>query len=297
MEIGGKQISNWWIVGGAGGLVLVYIVYKRSKSSSTSAQASTSTSIDPVTGLPYSQDNQIDPLTGMTFLSEAQQYGSVAAAESAVSSGAASADSTSTGYTGTAGYPSSNVGTTTGTAQNYATNAAWAQACTAGLTALGYSSTDVSAALGLFFAQHPLGIAPDGVNYALIIQTCEAEYGPPPQGTYQIMPPPSSGGGTTTTPVDKFPAPPELKVTGKSSTSVSLSWENTNPPAGSFTVAVYQENGKVASQTTVSVPDTTGGQGVTTITGLVPKYSYNIHVWANGGTAAPPHSTVSVTLP
>src|SRR6202041_2966499 len=77
--------------------------------------------------------------------------------------------------------------TTTPTGTTYATNAQWSQAVQAGLVGLGYSSEDVAAALGLFFAQHPLS-----TTQAQLIQTAEAEYGPPPQGTYPIV---GTGGG------------------------------------------------------------------------------------------------------
>jgi len=199
VKIGGKEISNWWLIGGAAGLGVIWYLYKRGSASSPASSGTGSSAIDPVTGLPYSQDQQTDPATGMTYLAEAQEYGSVAAAESAVSSGSAyGLAGESGGYGGTAGYPTSNVGTTS-SAGSYATNAAWAQAVTAGLTGLGYSSTDIAAALGLFFAGQPLGSGADGVSYASIVQAAEAEYGPPPQGTYSIIAEPSSGGAATTT--------------------------------------------------------------------------------------------------
>lgn len=202
-EIAGHKISNWWLIGGAAGGILVFYLYKHSSGASAASSATDSSGIDPVTGLPYSQDNEIDPLTGLTYLAEAQQYGSVAAAEAAYSGSAASsgydeAGGAGGGYVGTAGYPTSNVGGTTST-PSYATNAQWAQAVTAGLVSLGYSATDIAAALGLFFAGQPLSTAADGVSYVQIVQAAEAEFGPPPQGTYSIISQPASGSGTTTT--------------------------------------------------------------------------------------------------
>jgi hypothetical protein len=204
MKIAGHEINNWWLIGGGGGLVLVIYLYKRGSSSSNSSTtaANSASAIDPVTGLPYSEDSQIDPLTGMTYLAEAQEYGSVSAAEAAVSSGSAYGSSygADNGYSGTAGYPTLNAtGGTTVNGTSYATNAAWSQAVTTGLVGLGYSAADVSAALGLFFAGQPLGVAPDGVSYATIVQAAEAEFGLPPQGTYQIIAAPtgSTGAGTT----------------------------------------------------------------------------------------------------
>lgn len=306
MDIGGHKINNWVVVGGAGGVALVLYLYRRGSSSSPSSGDTSASGTDPLTGMPYAQDDAVDPLTGMTYLAEAQEYGSVSAAESAVSSGSAYglAGGAGSGGGGTfdAGFPTSNVGAGSVTSTSYATNAAWSQAVTTGLTGLGYSSTDVAAALGLFFAQHPLGTAADGVSYAEIIQAAEAEFGPPPQGTYSIIPqagstPPAAGGQPTSSQVTKYPAPGGLAVTAKTPTSVTIRWNQTSPPAATFTVALYQMNGKTAYQGTVAVPDTTGGGGTATVTGLHSKYAYTIHVWANGGKQAPPAASTKVTLP
>jgi PASTA domain len=211
MNIAGHKISGWWVVGGIGGAGVGWIVYKRSQASSAAA-ASTAAgspgSIDPVTGLPYSQDNQVDPATGLTYLQEAQEYGSVQAAEEAVTSGEAYYGDTGAGDELDSGYPTGYYGTepTTPTPGSYETNAQWAQAVTAGLTDLGYNATDVTAALGLYFQSQPLGVAPDGASYLSIVQAAVAEYGPPPVGTFQIVG--SGGGGTpppTTTTSVKLP--------------------------------------------------------------------------------------------
>lgn len=189
MNIGGKKISNWWVAGGAGGLVVAFLIYRHySGSSAASSSSASSSSIDPVTGLPYSQDNQVDPATGLTYLQEAQEYGSVQAAEEMVTSGSAYYGVNGSGPVDS-GYPTyypPSSPSPTGPGQ-YATNAAWAQAVTSGLAALGYDSQTVSAALGAFFAQMPLTSAQAG-----IIQAAEAEFGPPPQGTYSIIPEPPS---------------------------------------------------------------------------------------------------------
>ena len=97
-------------------------------------------------------------------------------------------------------------------------------------------------------------------------------------------------------PVVQFPPPTGLRVTGTGKNSVSLLW--TTVPSGtryptSYTVAIYDRRGKIASQTTVNTPDTTGGQGTATVTGLQPKSSYHANVWANGGTTAPRHASVA----
>src|SRR5271170_3067640 len=131
MKIDGKEISNWWLVGGAAGLGLVFYLYKRSSSGSASSSTGSSGSgIDPVTGLPYTEDNQVDPLTGLTYLAEAQQYGSVSAAESAASSSGYSpygSSSEGDSYALDAGYPTSDVTTTGTTATSFSSNAQWAQ--------------------------------------------------------------------------------------------------------------------------------------------------------------------------
>jgi len=314
MEIHGKKVSNWWLVGGAGGLVVVYYVYKRGSSSSSSTSQ---TGTDPVTGLPYSEDDTIDPLTGLTYLAEAQQYGSVSAAEQQYSSTDATAGYPATG--GSSGYYNA-LSPTSAADVSYSSNSAWSQAVTQGLVALGYNSQDVATALGLYLDGKTLGTAADGASYLSIVQAAVAEYGAPPVGTFGINAAPTTSTTpvtttttpvtTTTTPVttttttasastqvNQYPAPGGLTVTAKTASSVSIQWNQTNPAATSFTVAVYQDNGKTASETTVAVPDATGGHGVTTINGLHSSWNYNIHVWANGGKVAPPHATVSVTLP
>src|SRR5487761_775895 len=138
----GEQIA---VAGG--GVVVLYFVWKQHKSSAAASTAAASTSaIDPLTGLPTSEDNTVDPLTGQTYLAEAQQYGSVSAAEAQASSGGYGYGSAyGGGYGAGYGYGSNyNSGqalvpanTVQGTA--YATNAAWAQAVEAGLTDLGYA--------------------------------------------------------------------------------------------------------------------------------------------------------------
>ena len=197
--IAGHKINNWWLLGGGAGLVLVIYLYRRG--SAGGGSGANASAIDPITGLPYSQDAQVDPLTGMTYLAEAQQYGSVSAAEAAISSGSAygagfvgSGGGGSSNYSGTAGYPTLNVGGSAPQGNGFATNSQWSQAVTTGLVGLGYSATDVAAALGLYFQSQPLGIAPDGVSYATIIQAAVAEFGPPPVGTFQIIGAPTSGG-------------------------------------------------------------------------------------------------------
>jgi hypothetical protein len=179
------------IAGGSG--LAIWFAWKQHKDSAAST-ASSPSAIDPVTGLPYSQDNAIDPLTGQAYLAEAQEYGSVSAAESAVA-GESSLDYSSAFGSGGG---SSSTGVTTEVASGgYASNAAWAQAVTAGLTAIGYTSTDISGALGAY-----LGSLPETPAQATIVQAAIAEYGPPPVGSFTVImattTTTASGGSTST---------------------------------------------------------------------------------------------------
>ena len=273
MDIAGHKINNWVIIAGGGGVVLLYVLYRNASKSAAATQSASTSTIDPLTGLPTSQDNQIDPSTGMTYLQEAQEYGSVSAAEAAVSSGSAYAAGTG-GYYGAedAGYPTStsNVGTSVAI-QSYATNAAWSQAVTAGLAGLGYNSEDIASALGLFFAQHPLGTASDGVSYASIIQAAEAEYGPPPQGTYSIIPEPTTSGATGTTTGGTTTSGTFALPSGRSdtpySTYVDLGW--TAVKGAQF----YHYQVLTASGSSVSDQMTTATSA--RVSGLKPSTSYS----------------------
>jgi Fibronectin type III domain len=85
LEIAGKKVPKWALIGGAGVVVAGGIwLYKRSSNAASSSATTNPSAIDPVTGLPYSEDQTTDPLTGMTYLAEAQEYGSVSAAEAAL---------------------------------------------------------------------------------------------------------------------------------------------------------------------------------------------------------------------
>jgi hypothetical protein len=300
---------------GAAGVVGVGAIwYWRKKSAAAASSSSSSTdpnAIDPLTGLPYSQDQQTDPLTGLTYLGEAQQYGSVAAAEAAFSGGTSGSGYSAVGggaYGGTAGYPTSNVGGT-GSTGGYATNAQWAQAVTAGLTGLGYSATDVAAALGLFFAGQQLTTGADGVSYASIIQAAEAEFGPPPQGTYSIISAPSSGGpvgtstgsgsssstsssgGTSST----APAPSSkpagaisnLATSNVTSTGFHASWNAAQGATGGYKYVVSQLNGANVHEGVIT------GTSVT-ITNLHPGWTYNFGIQALPGG---PGNNIHVALP
>jgi hypothetical protein len=203
---GMSKTTRYVTIGGAvaiGG----YMVYRHHSTtgswnpwSSTSATSGTNTATgtDPITGMPYSDDSAIDPITSLSYLAEAQQYGSVAAAEASVS---AYGQSTATG-SGIPVNPASpastgSINTPVGTSV-YTSNAAWAQAATAGLTDVGYDGPTVAAALGAYETQTPLT-----ADQVKIVNTAIAEYGPAPTGNLQVIQIPT----TTPSPVTKTPTP------------------------------------------------------------------------------------------
>ena len=107
-------------------------------------------------------------------------------------------------------------------------------------------------------------------------------------------PPPGGGGGGGVT---QYSAPGSLSVRADNSTTIAVSWTPSAPAAMSYTIAVYQMNGKqIGGNHTVLA--TTGQQKITSsVAGLTPGYQYQVHVWANGGTSAPPHASATVTMP
>jgi hypothetical protein len=181
-----------YAVTGGSVLVLGVIVYKHHSStgswnpfSGTGATTATG-AIDPVTGLPVSQDDAIDPVTQLAYLAEAQQYGSVAAAEAAVSAyGQGSDTGSGTGVSpaspGTGVSPAAPV-----TSAVYTSDAAWVQACVAGLASVGYDQTSVASALGDYVTNTPVTAAE-----AQLIRVAISEYGPSPENHQIILQPAS----------------------------------------------------------------------------------------------------------
>lgn len=290
-----KNLSRpqMYAVGIGGAAIGGYALYAHHKktgswspfSTGTAATASTgATGTDPVTGLPYSQDGETDPITGQTYLAEAQQYGSVQAAEASVSAfGQSTATGSGIGVNPASPASSGSINTPVGTSV-YTSNAAWAQAATAGLTDVGYSGTDVATALGDYLTQTPLTPA-----QATLVNTAIAEYGPAPVGSLQVImqpvsqpsttPPPT---GTTTTPVTKPPAttPPAAKAPGMVG-AVTASQVTTN----GFTLAWGKVAGatsypvRVTYQGAVVFKDTVNGTSVK-VTGLTADHTYTTHVAA-----------------
>lgn len=191
-----KKLSKPQLYAAIGGTVIIggFIEYKHHSSTGSwnpfsKGPTATGSAIDPVTNLPASEDNQIDPITNLPYLAEAQQYGSVSAAEASVS---AFGTSSNTGSGIGVSPASPGAGTTTLAtgavgASTYTSNAAWVQAAVAGLTDVGYSATDVATALGDYVTQTPVT-----ATQAQLINTAIAEYGPAPVGNLQIIQTPVS---------------------------------------------------------------------------------------------------------
>jgi hypothetical protein len=227
--------------GGSGIAIWFAVKQHKASSSSTSAQ-----SIDPVTGLPYSEDNETDPLTGESYLAEAQTYGSVSAAENAV------AGESSIDYSNASSLGSGLVGSSTGQdlvpasevqGTTYASNAAWAQAVEAGLTDIGYTSTDVAAALGRY-----LGGLSETSAQATIVQAAVAEYGTPPVGSFQIIQAPPATttptGTTTTTTTTKAGSISGLTAKG-GTTSAAFSWHAASNASQGYHYVLTKPGGAV----------------------------------------------------
>jgi hypothetical protein len=249
IDVFGHKISPAAAVAIAGGSGLaIWFAVKQHKANEASSSADSS-AIDPVTGLPYSEDDTVDPLTGLTYLAEAEQYGSVSAAEQAYAAESSADEAEDTG--GAGGLTGSSTGVTTDVpATGYTTNAQWAAAVTAGLTDIGYSAPDVSAALGAY-----LGSLPETSAQAAIVNAALAEYGPPPVGSYTVIlassTTPTGGGG----PVSGQPTGPVTGTAGggpitvapsgfrvvsvTNGDNVNLAWDKFTPPAGQGPVTQF----------------------------------------------------------
>jgi hypothetical protein len=144
--------------------------------------------------MPYTDDNAVDPQTGLTYLSEAQQYGSVATAEASVSAfGQSAATGSGIGVSPASPNTGGSISNNAVAADVYTSNAAWDQAATAGLVSVGFDGLAVSQALGAYLTETP--VTPSQIS---IINTAIAEYGPAPVGNLQVIPEPANGTGKST---------------------------------------------------------------------------------------------------
>jgi hypothetical protein len=233
-------------VGGFAVITGVFVYERHSKTGSwnpfNKGSNTANNATDPLTGLPVSEDNTIDPVTGQSYLAEAQQYGSVSAAEAAVSAyGQSPASGSGIPVVPASGSGGSNQGSanTVVGSSVYTSDSAWSQAAQAGLTDIGYSGTDVSAALGLYLTGQPVTS-----TQAQIINAAIAEYGAPPQGTFQIITAPAS----TPSPATGTIAVPY--VVGKNLAQAISTIENAGLKEHTTTLAAYgnPSKWKVAGQ-------------------------------------------------
>lgn len=202
-----KNLSKPQLYAVIGGGLLIggyaeYAHHKKTGSWSPFATAPVSTAagtgIDPLTSLPYADDSAVDPVTEQQYLAEAEQYGSVAAAEAAVSAyGQSTATGSGIGVNPASPPSTGSVNTTVG-GSIYTSNSAWAQAVQAGLSAVSgsaqYDGTDIGEAIGAYLQGMPLD-----PQQQKVVSTAIAEYGKPPVGDFQIIPGGTTPTGTTTT--------------------------------------------------------------------------------------------------
>jgi hypothetical protein len=112
--------------------------------------------------------------------------------------------------------------------------------------------------------------------------------------TTTTTPPPA----TTPTQVNQYPS---ISFTAKklNATAIAVQFKALTTPTPvpqSYTIEAWTVAGAKASVQTVTAPDSTGGSGQYTITGLKAGTCYNIRVWANGGKVAPTGTTEKVCL-
>jgi hypothetical protein len=106
-------------------------------------------------------------------------------------------------------------------------------------------------------------------------------------------PAPSPPGQVTRYPAVAFTA---TKLNNTSALVKFKPLSSPTPVPSTYTIEAWTVAGQVASQQTVSAPDSTGGQGQYTVTGLKHGTCYNVRVWANGGKQAPPGNTEKVCV-
>ena len=164
-----KSTRNWLIIGsvGAAGIVIWYIM--RAKSQQGAGTAATDQSIDPATGIPYSQEYSGYGGYGVGGGGVPQQFGYYDPTTGAFISG--------TGSTGTVIGPG--------------TNASWAQQVEAYLQGVGYDPTAVAAAIGKYLTGQTLSS-----DQAGIVAAATGFFGNPPQYVPPISQGTPTGNGT-----------------------------------------------------------------------------------------------------
>jgi hypothetical protein len=296
VPLAGKQSKKAVLAVGAVAAVFVIYMYVRNKQNAANTNTASSASIDPATGYPTGSPEDLAALQAQNETSS----GSIDPATGAVY-GSVADEQALAQESGTSGYLPA---TTTATGTSITTNAEWAQEAEATVPPLINSPTavsDVAAAVGRFLSQLPLTSA-----QASIIQVAESELGPPPVGSFAIVPqadttPPASG--TPSTPAPSTAAhgpitvtPVNLHVTATSTGSAQVAWLAPSIPANQgpltgYTVECYDSSGHdVNGPFTVAT-----SQLYANIGGLKAKTAYHVNVWCDPAQSGGPHATVSFT--
>jgi len=194
-----KLSKNAVMLGGATGIgILAYAYYVRRNASTTGTTtddgaAYVDPSIDPNTGMPYSDE----------FGGSGTSY-----------SGLGIYDPTTGAYLGN-GYGSQIV-------TGVSTNAAWTQACVAYLVGVGYEGTVVNSAIGKVLSGQ--AVTQDELN---IFNAAMAAEGSPPQGYPTIHMVGAAPGGTTNPPTTSNPPPAVTGLKGKGfKEHIDLDWND-----------------------------------------------------------------------
>ena len=159
-----KKTTMLLVAGGGVALIALIYVYRKQSASNASTAATTDPSIDPATGVPYSQEGGYSSPYGTT----PSLYGYTDPSTGAFITG--------TGAGSTVTQPS--------------TNASWAQEVEAYMQNLGYDPTAVAAALGKYLVGGTLT-----ADQQAIVQGALGFFGNPPQGAPPISTGAGGGGG------------------------------------------------------------------------------------------------------
>jgi PASTA domain len=287
-----KGLKGWQkgavVIGGVavgGATVLAYRKKKSGTGAAAAVPSATSGMVtDPTTGQSYPADS-IDPVTDLTYGIELQEYGSIAAADQAVTAqaGAAYSGGATTGGNGGDSYDEQAGTGSTGTA----TNAQWVAEVESALSQLGYADTDIQQGLARYFSSSPQGTAADGTNLYQMMDTAIGEFGPPPSGTYALVrggPPPGPGSVTVPDVVGRtdldtaeglIRAAGLVPLAGGDNATGNRGKVTSQSPAagskvtkGSSVTLTYTVGGGAAD---VTVPDVTGRTDLRTAEGLITK--------------------------
>lgn len=283
----GPVPKKWFLIVGGGSVVVIAYVLWRKRQEGPAAPAA-DTAGGTLEGQPCVDENG---LPGVYDASGVCQVSNSAMGGYFAGSGAGGVSGTTPPVPGTGGFT---------------TNGQWTQQAEADMSNTGVDPGVLAVALGAYIAGSPVTAA----QHSLIDQAIAFEGYPPVAGAsgyppavkaQPITPPPTTTPPVTKPPaatgVTKYPAPTALKASSVGISSVLLSWTDvpTKPTASSYTIAVYDKAGHLASQTTASAPDMPGAHTQVTVGGLKTKTAYHANVWANGGKQAPPHATVTFT--